>query len=81
MLPSRGPAQKMMTEPSDVGMLDDAEEDTLTRELKQFEERPQPQRFRRKSVLPVDETVQSELSRHKSLEDLISKGGKALTSD
>ncbi|KAI8801527.1 phosphatase 2A regulatory B subunit-domain-containing protein [Cladochytrium replicatum] len=48
-----------------------AEEDMLTNELKQFEDRPTPQRFRRKSVLPVDETVLSELSRHKSLEDLI----------
>eukprot|EP00842_Homolaphlyctis_polyrhiza_P004397 jgi/Hompol1/4959/HPOL_001891-RA len=47
------------------------EDDTLTKDLQQFEERPQPARFRRKSVLPVDETVLSELSRHKSLEDLI----------
>jgi serine/threonine-protein phosphatase 2A regulatory subunit B' len=29
------------------------------------------QRFRRKSVLPVDADVMSELSRHKSLEDII----------
>ena len=33
-------------------------------------------RFRRKSVLPVDETVLNELSRHKSLEELLkSKNG------
>ncbi|KAJ2993065.1 hypothetical protein HDV02_002656 [Globomyces sp. JEL0801] len=52
------------------------EDDSLTKELQQFEERPQPQRFRRKSVLPVDADVMTELSRHKSLEDLIaSKGG------
>jgi len=54
------------------------EEDTLTKELKQFSDRStsQPQRFRRKSVLPVDEQVLSELSRHKSLEDLMSKNAK-----
>jgi len=48
---------------------------------KQFEDRPAPQRFRRKSVLPVDEQVLSELSRHKSLENLMSKNGKAPASD
>jgi serine/threonine-protein phosphatase 2A regulatory subunit B' len=53
------------------------EDDGLNKELvimtnkQQFEERPQPSRFRRKSVLPVDADVMSELSRHKSLEDLI----------
>jgi len=31
------------------------------------------QRFRRKSVLPVDAKVLNELSRHKSLEDIITK--------
>ncbi|KAJ3396847.1 Serine/threonine-protein phosphatase 2A 56 kDa regulatory subunit delta isoform [Lobulomyces angularis] len=54
---------------------DNQDDDILTKELKQFEERPAPQRFRRKSVLPVDEQVLSELSRHKSLEDLINKNG------
>ncbi|KAJ3194095.1 Serine/threonine-protein phosphatase 2A 56 kDa regulatory subunit delta isoform [Irineochytrium annulatum] len=62
--------------PQDVGgedgtRTDAAEDDTLTKELTQFEDRPTPQRFRRKSVLPVDEQVLSELSRHKSLEDLL----------
>ena len=59
------------------------EDDSLNKELvwhsnqAQFEERPQPSRFRRKSVLPVDAEVMTELSRHKSLEDLISsKEGK-----
>ncbi|KAJ3218865.1 minichromosome maintenance protein 5 [Dinochytrium kinnereticum] len=52
---------------------DAPEDDTLTKELTQFEDRPTPQRFRRKSVLPVDEQVLSELSRHKSLEDLLTK--------
>ncbi|KAJ3053096.1 hypothetical protein HK097_005039 [Rhizophlyctis rosea] len=52
---------------------DPAEDDSLEKELQQFEERPTPQRFRRKSVLPVDESVLSELSRHKSLEDLLTK--------
>ena len=31
------------------------------------------QRFRRKSVLPVDATVLTELARHKSLEDILQK--------
>ncbi|KAL3894009.1 MAG: hypothetical protein SGCHY_005515 [Lobulomycetales sp.] len=54
---------------------DDQEDDLMNSELKQFEDRPAPQgRFRRKSVLPVDEQVLSELSRHKSLEDLINNG-------
>ncbi|RKP20961.1 B56-domain-containing protein [Rozella allomycis CSF55] len=34
-------------------------------------EKPSPSRFRRKSVLPVDEQVLTELSRHKSLEDVL----------
>ncbi|KAI8905698.1 phosphatase 2A regulatory B subunit-domain-containing protein [Powellomyces hirtus] len=49
---------------------DAPEDDALDQEMQQFDERPTPQRFRRKSVLPVDETVLSELSRHKSLEEL-----------
>ncbi|KAI9358579.1 phosphatase 2A regulatory B subunit-domain-containing protein [Zopfochytrium polystomum] len=57
----------------DPNKADLPEDDILTTELTQFEDRPTPQRFRRKSVLPVDEQVLSELSRHKSLEDLLSK--------
>jgi serine/threonine-protein phosphatase 2A regulatory subunit B' len=45
--------------------------DVLAKEIQQFEERPTPSRFRRKSVLPVDEQVLTELSRHKSLEDVL----------
>ncbi|KAI8834955.1 phosphatase 2A regulatory B subunit-domain-containing protein [Chytriomyces cf. hyalinus JEL632] len=48
-------------------------EDDLASDLAHFDERPTPQRVRRKSVLPVDENVLSELARHKSLEDLLSK--------
>ncbi|KAI9209749.1 phosphatase 2A regulatory B subunit-domain-containing protein [Polychytrium aggregatum] len=59
------------------GAEDENGEDDLTKEMAQFDERPTPQRFRRKSVLPVDETVLSELSRHKSLEDLIDGKVKA----
>ncbi|KAJ1344474.1 hypothetical protein BSLG_001034 [Batrachochytrium salamandrivorans] len=73
---SLSPVLATATEQADVIMEDGtgneaAEDDILSKDLQQFEERPQPQRFRRKSVLPVDETVLSELSRHKSLEDLI----------
>jgi len=45
--------------------------DTLAQELQQFHENPEPPILRRKSVLPVDETVLTELSRHKSFEDLL----------
>ncbi|KXS15101.1 B56-domain-containing protein [Gonapodya prolifera JEL478] len=38
---------------------------------KEVETSGTPQRFRRKSVLPVDESVLTELSRHKSLEQLV----------
>ncbi|KAI8927674.1 phosphatase 2A regulatory B subunit-domain-containing protein [Entophlyctis helioformis] len=69
----------------ETGKVEPVDDDVLTKELQQFEERPQPQRFRRKSVLPVDETVLSELSRHKSLEDLIkskaNNGGPAPAND
>ncbi|KAJ3289750.1 Serine/threonine-protein phosphatase 2A 56 kDa regulatory subunit delta isoform, partial [Borealophlyctis nickersoniae] len=55
---------------------DTIEDDSLAKELQQFEERPTPQRFRRKSVLPVDESVLSELSRHRSLEELVTTANK-----
>jgi serine/threonine-protein phosphatase 2A regulatory subunit B' len=49
---------------------EEGEDDLLVDELKQFEEKTAPQggRFRRKSVLPVDESVLSEMNKHKSLE-------------
>ncbi|KAJ3022788.1 Serine/threonine-protein phosphatase 2A 56 kDa regulatory subunit delta isoform [Thoreauomyces humboldtii] len=58
---------------------DAPEDDGLDSDMQQFDERPTPQRFRRKSVLPVDETVLSELSRHKSLEELTTGKSKAQT--
>lgn len=72
------PRQTMNMDPienaiDDVMKGDGDDDTTLLKEMKQFEDRPAPQRFRRKSVLPVDEQVLSELSRHKSLEDLIKK--------
>jgi serine/threonine-protein phosphatase 2A regulatory subunit B' len=45
--------------------------DILAQELQQFNDKPEPPILRRKSVLPVDETVLTELSRHKSFEDLL----------
>ncbi|KAJ3151676.1 Serine/threonine-protein phosphatase 2A 56 kDa regulatory subunit delta isoform [Geranomyces variabilis] len=56
---------------------DAPEDDALDADMQQFDERPTPQRFRRKSVLPVDETVLSELSRHKSLEELTTSKAKS----
>ncbi|ORY49638.1 protein phosphatase 2A regulatory B subunit [Neocallimastix californiae] len=46
--------------------------DILAQELQQFHENPEVPILRRKSVLPVDETVLTELSRHKSFDDLLS---------
>ncbi|KAL7754256.1 serine/threonine-protein phosphatase 2A 56 kDa regulatory subunit delta isoform [Sorochytrium milnesiophthora] len=45
--------------------------DMIAKDLQQYDNQPTPARFRRKSVLPVDEQVLSELSRHKSLEDVL----------
>ncbi|KAJ1549737.1 hypothetical protein HK405_002493 [Cladochytrium tenue] len=71
--PAYSPREPVDQAADDLNKGDIQEDDMLTKELKQFEDRPTPQRFRRKSVLPVDETVLSELSRHKSLDDLLSK--------
>lgn len=56
----------------------DAEGDGHTTDLvilkliqQQFQAPQQGGRFRRKSVLPVDESVLTELARHKSLEELL----------
>ncbi|XJO77879.1 hypothetical protein BDV3_002403 [Batrachochytrium dendrobatidis] len=65
------PADQADTIMEDGSKNETVENDNLSKDLQTFQERPQPQRFRRKSVLPVDESVLSELSRHKSLEDLI----------
>ncbi|KAI9355737.1 phosphatase 2A regulatory B subunit-domain-containing protein [Zopfochytrium polystomum] len=71
---SFSPRTPVMGQQVDQAVADDAGEDDIpAQELAHFEGRPAPQRFRRKSVLPVDEQVLTELSRHKSLEDLLSK--------
>lgn len=60
------------SEPAEYTVNADEESlDTLAKELQQFHENPEPPILRRKSVLPVDETVLTELSRHKSFEDLL----------
>ncbi len=62
---------------AEMNDFDKEADDTLPTELhKEFDDKPQAgghQRFRRKSVLPVDANVLTELSRHKSLEDIINK--------
>ncbi|KAI9189672.1 serine/threonine-protein phosphatase 2A 56 kDa regulatory subunit delta isoform [Blastocladiella emersonii ATCC 22665] len=72
----------------DAEALEDREgDDALTKELAQGSDdgKPTPPRFRRKSVLPVDEQVLSELSRHKSLDDVLNNmaagGGAAGSMD
>jgi hypothetical protein len=47
--------------------------DILQKDMEQFDNPAAAQRFRRKSVLPVDETVLSELSRHRSLEEVVTQ--------
>lgn len=60
-------------ETAENGQNSDEQGDLLHSEMETFPDRPETQRFRRKSVLPVDETVLSELSRHRSLEEVIKK--------
>ncbi|KAJ1509037.1 Serine/threonine-protein phosphatase 2A 56 kDa regulatory subunit gamma isoform [Coelomomyces lativittatus] len=53
--------------------------DMFTKELEIIQpEEPVPSRFRRKSVLPVDESVLTELSRHKSLDDVLNSKSEEL---
>jgi serine/threonine-protein phosphatase 2A regulatory subunit B' len=52
---------------------DDEAMDILQKDMEEFDNSGNAQRFRRKSVLPVDETVLSELSRHRSLEEVITQ--------
>lgn len=61
---------------SDNNSSNDGEEKLdIQREMELFEKQPTNQRFRRKSVLPVDQTVLNEISQHRSLEDVIGVGG------
>jgi serine/threonine-protein phosphatase 2A regulatory subunit B' len=47
------------------------DQDLYSGELQKFEMPAVPQ-FRRKSIIPVDETVLTELSRHRSLDEVLS---------
>ncbi|KAF9955618.1 Serine/threonine-protein phosphatase 2A 56 kDa regulatory subunit delta isoform [Modicella reniformis] len=48
-----------------------ADQDLYSGELQKFENAPAIPQFRRKSIIPVDETVLTELSRHRSLDEVI----------
>ncbi|TPX33300.1 hypothetical protein SmJEL517_g03730 [Synchytrium microbalum] len=74
------PAQDMYEEPeTETPHSENHEGQDGLGETKQFEDRSTPQRFRRKSVLPVDEQVMTELSRHKSLEEMVTDKNKVNT--
>ncbi|KAG2235612.1 hypothetical protein INT48_002386 [Thamnidium elegans] len=47
--------------------------DVIRPDMQQFESGPQFQQFRRKSIIPVDETVFNELSRHVSLDEVMNQ--------
>jgi serine/threonine-protein phosphatase 2A regulatory subunit B' len=76
-LDSSGGAMSMDTDTPDAGD-HMSEEDLSPGELTKFAPNTANQgHFRRKSNLPVDESVMNELSRHKSLEDVIKDAGAA----
>ncbi|KAG0767702.1 hypothetical protein G6F16_004124 [Rhizopus arrhizus] len=56
--------------------------DVLHPDMQQFDVGPQQQyqQFRRKSIIPVDETVYDELSRHVSLEDVLNQTPSSVSS-
>ncbi|KAI8391068.1 uncharacterized protein BYT42DRAFT_180960 [Radiomyces spectabilis] len=52
--------------------------DDIHPDMQQFEITPQQyQQFRRKSIIPVDETVFNELSRHVSLDEVLNQAPTA----
>jgi len=50
-------------------------------DLQQFDDRPVYHQFRRKSIIPVDESVLTELSRHRSLDEVLNAPPDATTTD
>lgn len=59
---------EMVEEPEEEDSMENGAEDIYSGDLQTFEPPVFPQ-FRRKSIIPVDETVLDELSRHRSLEE------------
>lgn len=52
--------------------INEYDEDDIHPDIQQFDSQPtQYQGFRRKSIIPVDESVYNELSRHVSLDDVL----------
>ncbi|KAG0296540.1 Serine/threonine-protein phosphatase 2A 56 kDa regulatory subunit gamma isoform, partial [Dissophora globulifera] len=64
---------EIMEEPEDDSLEDDGnvDQDLYSGDLQTFENGPVFPQFRRKSIIPVDETVLDELSRHRSLEEVL----------
>ncbi|RUS21281.1 armadillo-type protein, partial [Endogone sp. FLAS-F59071] len=56
-------------------MVYDGEHEDIHQDLQQFETGPPIPQFRRKSIIPVDETVLTELSRHRSLDEVLGNAG------
>ncbi|KAF9364971.1 Serine/threonine-protein phosphatase 2A 56 kDa regulatory subunit delta isoform [Mortierella sp. NVP85] len=63
---------EIVDEPEEDSMEESGAEDLYSGDLQTFENNgPAFHQFRRKSIIPVDETVLDELSRHRSLEEVL----------
>lgn len=63
---------EIVDEPEEDSMENGGAEDHYSGDLQTFENNgPAFPQFRRKSIIPVDETVLDELSRHRSLDEML----------
>jgi serine/threonine-protein phosphatase 2A regulatory subunit B' len=71
-----------MDEPEEEILENGADQDHYDGDLQTFENNaPVFHQFRRKSIIPVDETVLDELSRHRSLEEVLDMKRSATNAD
>lgn len=73
---------EIMDEPEEETLENGADQDHYGGDLQTFENSaPVFHQFRRKSIIPVDETVLDELSRHRSLEEVLDMKRSATNAD
>lgn len=73
---------EVMDEPEEEVLENGADQDHYDGDLQTFENNtPVFHQFRRKSIIPVDETVLDELSRHRSLEEVLDMKRSATNAD
>ncbi|KAK5808809.1 phosphatase 2A regulatory B subunit-domain-containing protein [Linnemannia elongata] len=73
---------EVMDEPEEETLENGADQDHYGGDLQTFENNtPVFHQFRRKSIIPVDETVLDELSRHRSLEEVLDMKRSATNAD